>query len=206
MRYPMVAWENAIAVRPSRPPIAPARHGRDRQPHVWLARRLTSPAPSYRGSERGQPRRPLGRAPEREVGSSLRMKRGSSSFLSGRITLRSAVRQGAWGGEDAVAIDIDEWVEAWLPNLERDGMASPWFRRQGTRPWGHSRTARAFAARAVTGVRRAGGECGRRLEQAFAQAKNVPLAASVYRPRIGASSAPLAVSTSRHANRPPRIR
>jgi Protein of unknown function (DUF2750) len=33
-----------------------------------------------------------------------------------------ALAQGLWEGEKPVSIDIDEWVEAWLPNLERDGM------------------------------------------------------------------------------------
>jgi hypothetical protein len=29
---------------------------------------------------------------------------------------------GPWAAEAPGAIDIDEWVEAWLPNLERDRM------------------------------------------------------------------------------------
>jgi hypothetical protein len=29
---------------------------------------------------------------------------------------------GHWAGEKPEAIDIDDWVEAWLPNLERDRM------------------------------------------------------------------------------------
>ena len=33
-----------------------------------------------------------------------------------------ACATGPWEGEEPVAIDVDEWVEAWLPNLERDGM------------------------------------------------------------------------------------
>jgi hypothetical protein len=33
-----------------------------------------------------------------------------------------ACASGPWAQENPVAIDIDEWVEAWLPNLERDGM------------------------------------------------------------------------------------
>lgn len=33
-----------------------------------------------------------------------------------------ALAEGLWEGEKPVSIDIDEWVEAWLPNLERDGM------------------------------------------------------------------------------------
>ena len=33
-----------------------------------------------------------------------------------------ACASGTWGGETPVAIDIDEWVEAWLENLERDEM------------------------------------------------------------------------------------
>jgi hypothetical protein len=31
-----------------------------------------------------------------------------------------ACAQGPWAGERPAAIDVDEWVEAWLPNLERD--------------------------------------------------------------------------------------
>jgi Protein of unknown function (DUF2750) len=33
-----------------------------------------------------------------------------------------ALAEGLWEGEKPVSIDIDEWVDAWLPNLERDGM------------------------------------------------------------------------------------
>jgi hypothetical protein len=33
-----------------------------------------------------------------------------------------ACAEGAWAGERPAPIDIDEWVEAWLPNLGRDGM------------------------------------------------------------------------------------
>jgi hypothetical protein len=33
-----------------------------------------------------------------------------------------ACAEGPWAGEEPRAIDIDEWAEAWLPNLERDGM------------------------------------------------------------------------------------
>ena len=33
-----------------------------------------------------------------------------------------ACAEGAWAGENPFAVDIDEWIEAWLPNLERDGM------------------------------------------------------------------------------------
>jgi hypothetical protein len=33
-----------------------------------------------------------------------------------------ACATGPWAGEKPAAIDIDEWVEAWLANLERDGM------------------------------------------------------------------------------------
>jgi hypothetical protein len=31
-----------------------------------------------------------------------------------------ACAEGPWGGEEPAAVDIDEWVEGWLPNLERD--------------------------------------------------------------------------------------
>ena len=34
----------------------------------------------------------------------------------------AACAEGPWAGEEPVPVDIDEWVEAWLPNLERDGM------------------------------------------------------------------------------------
>jgi hypothetical protein len=33
-----------------------------------------------------------------------------------------ACAAGEWAGEKPEAIDIDAWVVAWLPNLERDGM------------------------------------------------------------------------------------
>ena len=33
-----------------------------------------------------------------------------------------ACAAGAWRGENSVAVDIDEWVEAWLPKLGEDGM------------------------------------------------------------------------------------
>jgi Protein of unknown function (DUF2750) len=33
-----------------------------------------------------------------------------------------ACAEGPWRGEKPVAVEIDEWVEAWLPNLEKDGM------------------------------------------------------------------------------------
>lgn len=33
-----------------------------------------------------------------------------------------ACATGPWATERPVSIDIDEWVEAWLANLERDGM------------------------------------------------------------------------------------
>jgi hypothetical protein len=33
-----------------------------------------------------------------------------------------ACAEGPWDGEQPVAIDIDEWVEAWLPALEEDGI------------------------------------------------------------------------------------
>ncbi len=34
----------------------------------------------------------------------------------------AALATGDWGDANAVAIDVDEWVEGWLPNLARDGM------------------------------------------------------------------------------------
>jgi hypothetical protein len=36
--------------------------------------------------------------------------------------LRRACAEGPWGGEKAVALDIGEWGEAWLPKLKDDGM------------------------------------------------------------------------------------
>jgi hypothetical protein len=33
-----------------------------------------------------------------------------------------ACAENPWAGETPAAIDVDEWVEAWLPNLERDAM------------------------------------------------------------------------------------
>ena len=33
-----------------------------------------------------------------------------------------ACAEGPWAGEQSVAVDIDEWVEAWLPKLGEDGM------------------------------------------------------------------------------------
>jgi hypothetical protein len=33
-----------------------------------------------------------------------------------------ACAEGPWEGENAVAIDIDEWVEGWLSALDEDGM------------------------------------------------------------------------------------
>jgi Protein of unknown function (DUF2750) len=33
-----------------------------------------------------------------------------------------ACATGPWEGEKPVEIDVDEWLEGWLPNLERDGM------------------------------------------------------------------------------------
>jgi Protein of unknown function (DUF2750) len=33
-----------------------------------------------------------------------------------------ACAEGPWAGEQSVAVDIDEWVEAWLPKLADDGM------------------------------------------------------------------------------------
>jgi hypothetical protein len=33
-----------------------------------------------------------------------------------------ACAEGPWGGEKPIPLDIDEWVEAWLPKLEEDGM------------------------------------------------------------------------------------
>jgi hypothetical protein len=33
-----------------------------------------------------------------------------------------ACATGPWDGEKPVAIDVDEWIEAWLPKLEEDGM------------------------------------------------------------------------------------
>jgi hypothetical protein len=33
-----------------------------------------------------------------------------------------ACASGAWPSDEAVAIDIDDWVQAWLPDLENDGM------------------------------------------------------------------------------------
>jgi hypothetical protein len=33
-----------------------------------------------------------------------------------------ACTEGPWGGEKAVALDIGEWGEAWLPKLKDDGM------------------------------------------------------------------------------------
>ena len=33
-----------------------------------------------------------------------------------------ACAEGPWDGEESVAVEIDEWVEAWLPKLDRDGM------------------------------------------------------------------------------------
>jgi predicted aconitase len=36
--------------------------------------------------------------------------------------LRRACAEGPRGGEKAVALDIGEWGEAWLPKLKDDGM------------------------------------------------------------------------------------
>ncbi len=33
-----------------------------------------------------------------------------------------ACAEGPWEGEKPVAIDVDEWVEGWLPALDKDGM------------------------------------------------------------------------------------
>ena len=33
-----------------------------------------------------------------------------------------ACADGAWAGEPAHSIDVDEWVEAWTPQLIRDGL------------------------------------------------------------------------------------
>jgi hypothetical protein len=40
-----------------------------------------------------------------------------------------ACAEGPWKGETPVAIDIDEWVHAWLPDLEKDGMRVAVFQR-----------------------------------------------------------------------------
>jgi hypothetical protein len=42
-----------------------------------------------------------------------------------------ACAAGPWAEEATVAIDIDEWVEAWLPNLHRDGMRLAVFQTPG---------------------------------------------------------------------------
>jgi Protein of unknown function (DUF2750) len=38
-----------------------------------------------------------------------------------------ACAEGPWDGEKSVAVEIDEWVEAWLPKLDRDGVRIPVF-------------------------------------------------------------------------------
>jgi hypothetical protein len=40
-----------------------------------------------------------------------------------------ACATGPWDAEKPVAIDVDEWIEAWLPKLEVDGMRVVVFQR-----------------------------------------------------------------------------
>jgi Protein of unknown function (DUF2750) len=42
-----------------------------------------------------------------------------------------ACANGPWKGEKPLAIDVDEWVEGWLPNLQRDGMRVAVFQTPG---------------------------------------------------------------------------
>jgi catechol 2,3-dioxygenase-like lactoylglutathione lyase family enzyme len=69
-----------------------------------------------------------------------------------------ACAEGPWRGEKSVAVDIDDWVEAWLPKLEEDGMRVAVFqtpedqgvgvapRRLNPRPGGRTLTVRAVTS------------------------------------------------------------